>query len=223
MNKKIVITLLLVLALSLSACSKKEEEKQVENNIKEGGMQVLEKKTLKDWFSGDKVVECTIKSPEGDVVVTTRGEDSYMEGVPYISTDSQGEMSEATNGAVLTVGDWTYMWDKDIKKGTKMNMKELDERAGVIEEEYESDDGDFDSMAEEWEDSGFEYDCKEVKNSDSLFEEPKDVEFQNLNDMMGGIMDTSNKIQEQIDMGEEIDMEELNMEELEKMMQGFQQ
>ena len=218
MNKKIVITLLLLLAFSLSACAKKEETKQVENNVKKGGMQVVENKSLKDWFGGDKTVECRIKSPEGDIVVTTKGDNSYIEGVPYISADYQGEMPEASNGVMLTVGDWTYMWDKVTKKGTKMNMKELDEISGDIGEEEANNEEDFDSMAEEWEDSGFKYDCKEVKVGDDFFMEPKGVEFKNLNEMMGGYMGSSNKIQEQINSGEEIDTEELK-----KMIEGFQQ
>ena len=216
MNKKILISLILVLSLSLVACGKKEEEKQVENKAKEGGIEILEKKSLSDWFGGEKVVECTIKSPEGDIVVITKGEDVYMEGIPFLSADSQGQMPEAKNGAMLTLGDWTYMWDKTTKKGTKMNNKEMEEMMGEMEEEEEEEVSEFTEMTEEWEDSGFEYNCREIKEDKNLFKEPSDIEFDNLNDMMGGIKNMNDIMQGQ-DTGEGMDMDQL-----EKMFQGIQ-
>jgi hypothetical protein len=138
-----------------------------------------------------------------------------MEGIPFVSADSRGEMPESGNGVMLILGDWTYMWDKTTKKGTKMSMREMDAMTEGFEEEEEEDD--FDAMTEEWENSGFEYECREIKEEKGMFVEPSNIEFQNLNEMMGGFSDTGNKIQEQIDSGEEIDMEEL-----EKMMQGLQ-
>ncbi len=166
-----------------------------------------------DWLKGGKVVECTIKSPEGNIVVKTKNEAVRMEGVPYFSTNSSGEMPEAGNGIMLTIGDWTYTWDKVTKKGTKMNMKELEK---IAPEEDESGPEEWDDIAEEWDDSGFEYDCKEIKADDALFEEPSDVDFQDLNEMMSGMTEMSDKLQEQAENGEEI-----NMEELEKMLQGL--
>ena len=216
MNKKIVIGLILVLGLSLSACGKKDTDSTFKEVLKEEGVEVVERNSLSDWFGGDEVVKCTIKSPEGDIVVTTKGEDVYMEGVPFVSSDSQGEMPDAVNGVMLTLGDWTYMWDKVTKKGTKINNKEMEEMMGDYEDEEMEDEDEFSEMSEEWEESGFEYDCREIKEDKDMFREPSDVEFNNLNDMMGGLKNM-NDIMGGQDAGEEMDMDQL-----EKMFQGMQ-
>jgi len=215
MNKKIVISLVLMLALTLSACGKKEETVSKNKEVKQK-IENLERNSLVDWLRGDKTVECTIQSEGGDIVVTTKGDSSYMEEIPFMSPDSQGEMPKAGNGAMLTIGDWTYMWDKETKKGTKMNMKEMEEFTEENEEGIEEEDDQVGKMAEQWEDSGFEYDCKEVKVDESLFREPKDIEFNDLSEKMREFNESSKKIQEQAEAGEEIDMEEL-----EKMMKGL--
>lgn len=215
-NKKIVIGLILVLGLSLSACGKKDDKK-VENSPKSGGIEVLEKQSLTDWLKGGKTVECTIKQDGSEVHIISKGENSYVEGVPYLYGEV-GEYEEGSNnGVMLTLGDWTYMWDKVTKKGTKMNMREIEEMTGDYDTEEEDEGNDFDSMAEEWEDDETDYDCHEIKEPKNLFEEPKGIEFKDFSEMMGGFMDVSNKVQEQAEAGEEIDMEEL-----EKMMKGMQ-
>ena len=104
MNKKILIGLIFVLSLSLSAFGKKEENTNVQKELEKAGIEVVERNSLSDWFGGDEVVKCIIKSPEGDIVVTTKGEDVYMEGVPFVSADSQGEMADPINGVMLTLG-----------------------------------------------------------------------------------------------------------------------
>ncbi|MCK5535863.1 MAG: hypothetical protein KAI79_03500 [Bacteroidales bacterium] len=205
-----------MLSLSLSACGKKEENTSVQKALEKEGIEVVERNSLSDWFGGDEVVECTIKSPEGDIVVITKGEDVYMEGVPFVSANNQGEELDSSNGVMLTLGDWTYMWDKATKKGTKINNKEMEDMLGGYEDEEIEDEDEFGEMAEEWEDSGFEYKCREIKEDKNMFKEPSGIEFDNLNDMMGGLKNM-NDIMGGQDTGEDMDMDQL-----EKMMQGIQ-
>jgi len=219
MNKKIVITLIFIFGLSLSACGTKKEavdNKRIDNNTKK--VESVKKNSLMDWLKGGKTVECKIKTPEGEIVVKTKGQTSYMEGVPSF-TPGLGEGAEMNNnGVVLTVGDWTYMWDKITKKGTKMNIKEMEDLTGGALEEEEAVQGDFSEMTEEWSDMEYEYDCKEIKADDSIFKAPKDVQFEDMNEKMRSFKDQSKRIQEQAASGGQIDQEEL-----EKMIQGLKQ
>ena len=203
-----------VMMLSLSACGKKEEKKEVVSNSK-GGLEVVDNNTLMGWLKKGKAVECRIMSPEGDIVMKTKNEAVYMEGVPYMSMDSSGEQSEASNGVMLTVGDWTYMWDKVTKKGTKMNNKELEALGGEGDEAEELDEKEWENMAEEWDDSGVEYSCKEIKVADSLFEEPKGIEFTDMNEMMKGLSNIGKNLEEQMNR------EGMDLGDLEAQMKGL--
>jgi hypothetical protein len=88
-----------------------------------------------------------------------------------------------------------------------MNMKELGETAN--EEENKND---IKNLAGEWEESGFNYNCREIPEVSGMFSEPSDIEFMNLNDLMGNMADFGEKSQE---MGEDGVM---SNEELQKMM-----
>jgi uncharacterized lipoprotein YehR (DUF1307 family) len=196
MKKTLILSLMFIMLLGLTACGKKEEKQKIVN--KSGGFEVVDNNTLMGWLKKGKAVECRIMSPEGDIIMKTKNEAVYMEGVPYMSMDSSGAMPEANNGVMLTVGDWMYTWDKVTKKGTKMNSKEME---ALSSGEDEADEKDWENMAEGWEDSGFEYSCKEIKVDDSLFEEPKDVEFTDMNEMMKGLSDIGKNLEEQMNGG----------------------
>ena len=214
MKKTLILSLMFIMMLSLSACGKKEEKKEIVSNSG-GGLEVVDNDTLMGWLKKGKAVECRIMSPEGDIVMKTKDEAVYMEGVPYMSMDSSGEQPEAGNGVMLTVGDWMYTWDKVTKKGTKMNSKEI-EALAPEEDEEELDEKEWEDMAEEWEDSGFEYRCKEIKVDDSLFQEPKGIEFTDMNEMMKGLSDIGKGLEEQMNGGS------MDLGDLEAQMKGLQ-
>lgn len=215
MKKKIIFILVLFMALSLSACGKKDDKASMDENAQKAA-EVFENKSLLDWLKGGKTVECTIKSPEGNIVTTTKNDAVRMEGIPYFSMDSSGEAPKPENGVMLTVGDMTYTWDKATKKGSKMNTREMDEIYDVEERDEAEPEG-WDEIAKSWDESGFDFDCKEVNVDNDLFEEPKDVDFQDLTEMMKGFADISDKMGEQAENGEPMDMAEF-----EKMMQELQ-
>lgn len=215
MKKTIILGLAAVLVLGLSGCGKEEKRASVEED-RVNDTEVVENKTIVEWLKAGKSVECTIDSPEGPIITTTKNEAVRMEGIPYFSMESSDSAPEAVNGVMLTVGDWMYTWDKVSKQGTKMNVKEIERLSGVEDETAEEPES-WDDMAEEWDESGFAYSCQEVNVDDELFEEPQDVEFTDLTEMMRGYTEMSTQMEEQMRGGEPMDMAEI-----EAMMQDMQ-
>jgi len=210
MKKVLILSLMLFMLISLSACAKKEKQ---ETKIKKsGGLEVVAHKSLKDWFKKNKAIQCKIKSSSGDIVVSTKGKDVYMEGIPYIDANSQSDKTEMNNGAMLTIGDWTYMWDKKTKKGTKMNNKEMGNMGEEVEENNPKDIN-INKMADEWENSEVDYECEEVSPKKALFNVPQDVEFKDLTEMMKGLSDIGKNLEEQM-KGGNIDTSNMNLDEL---------
>lgn len=214
MKKTLIFSLMFVMMLSLSACGRKEK-KQEPINKTSGGLEVAENNTLMGWLKRGKAVECRVMSPDGDIVVKTKDDAVYMEGIPYVSADSSGKTSEAKNGVMLTVGDWTYTWDKKLGKGTKMNNKEM---AVLDPEDKAGEPGEkgWENMTKEWEDSGFKYSCKEIKVDDNLFKEPQGVEFTDLGEMMKGLSDIGKNLEEQMNGGN------MDLKDSEAQMNGLQ-
>ena len=208
-KKTLILSLMFIMMLSLSACAKKEKQ---ETKIKKtGGLEVVAHKSLKDWFKKNKAIQCKIKSSNGDIVVSTKGKDVYMEGIPYFDNNTQNmENVDAKNGAMLTIGDWTYMWDKKTKKGTKMNNKEM---GSMGEETEENNSKDINEMVEEWDNSEVDYECEEISPKKALFNVPQDVEFKDLTEMMKGLSDIGKNLEEQM-KGGNIDTSNMNLDEL---------
>jgi hypothetical protein len=210
MKKSLIIGLLIFMVFGLSACGKKAEEPVGAETPDNTGQMMAEKSMMK-WLKGGKTVKCEVKTPDGEVSVITKEGAVRMEGIPFYSMDSAGEAPEPKNGVMLTVGDWTYMWDKVSRKGTMMNMKEIEEMSADMPEENGQEE--WDDMALRWEDSGYEYDCQETSADGSLFEKPEDVDFQDLNKMFEGYQEIGNELEAMMESGD------LDMAEIEAMMQ----
>lgn len=187
MKKTIIICLSLALCLSMSACGKKTVKNDVQAPT--GGLEVKENNTLSGWLKKGKAVECEVLSPEGRVAIKSKNNAVRMEGIPFYSADSAGSQSEAANGVLLTANGWTYTWDMETKKGTKINNAEL-AATGTGEESEEADaNKDWNAMVKEWDDAQTGYDCREASLDDELFTEPADIEFTDLTAMLNGASD----------------------------------
>ena len=216
MKKALILSLSLMICFGLSACGKKEAKNDVQVAAPESELVVKENKSLMSWLKNGKAIECRVASPEGDMIIKTKNEAVRMEGIIYFSPDSYGEQPKAENGVMLTVGDWTYMWDTSTKKGTKMNLKELE---AINEEESEADGSDrkdWDEMVEAWEDMDVAYECKELRLDDKLFIEPEDVDFMDLGAMMIGLQEHTDKLMNNLGSPEG-----MNQEDIEKMLEDM--
>lgn len=216
MQKKILFILLIAI-FAFSGCGQKEgDNNQAEKQQK---MAQKEKKmSLSEWLKAGKGTKCTLTAPEGDMVVYSQGDKVRIEGVPYMFSRNMGD-GEPQIGVQLSDDEWMYTWSG--KEGTKMNIKEIEEAAdGMEEEEQETPEG-WDEMIGEMEEAGIDYECEDLKLADSLFELPADVEFNDLTPMMTGMADWGNSIQEKMENG--AGMEELDMQEMQKMMEQMQQ
>ena len=121
---------------------------------------------------------------------------------------------EPSGGIYVNDGEWIYMWTGKV--GTKMNIESIKEISG--EEDVSEDDYSWQEWAEDWEESKINYDCKEKKLSDSLFEAPKDVDFKNLTEMAEKMQEISNDLLNKVDSGEDMSMEDI-MEKFQDMNQ----
>jgi len=197
MQKTTIMCLSLLLCFGLSACGKKTANNESLNALK-GGLEVKENNSLTGWLKKGKAVECEVMSPQGKIIMKAKNGAVLMEGVPYYSADSAGAQPKAENGAILSANGWTYMWDKESKKGTKMNNAELDEmskdgtEAGGVSEEDSAKD--WNKMVEDWDEAQIGFDCKEASLGDDLFSEPQGVEFTDLTDLLTNLpkIDTNN-------------------------------
>jgi hypothetical protein len=209
MKKKIIIGLLVFMVFGLSACGKKDEGTAKDQAGIAG--QAAAEKSMLEWLKGGKTVKCEVKTPEGEVSIITNDSAARIEGIPYYSMNSAGEAPDPKNGVMLTVGDWTYMWDEMSRRGTMMNVKELEEAA--LDMPNEGGREEWDDMAARWEDSGYEYVCREISADSGIFEKPDDVQFDNLNEMLKGLNDIGKELDAMMESGE------FDMAGIEAMMQ----
>ncbi|MCK4539722.1 hypothetical protein KAU09_01040 [Candidatus Parcubacteria bacterium] len=216
MKKALILSLSLMICFGLSACGKKEAKNDVQVSAPEGGLVVKENKSLMGWLRKGKAVECKVTSPEGEMIIKTKNEIVRMEGISFFSPNSDTEQPKAGNGVMLTIGDWVYMWDMLTKKGTKMNLKELEAMDEEDDEVAEDDRKEWDEMVEEWEDMDVAYECKEVKLEDELFREPKDVDFTDLSAMMVDMRESAGELMEGLS-----NSEGMNQEDIEKMLEDM--
>ncbi len=212
---KRIILFCLILIFILAGCffNKNNEQQAKEENRQKGGLIVKENNTMLGWLKRGKAVECIVTSPDGEIKIKTKNNKVRIEGIPFMFGDN---IEKPTNdGVSVTDGDWMYMWSGN--KGTKMNIKELEEMSGEVKEEEEKQNT-WEDNVKEWEESGFGYDCKEVNLSNSEFSPPNDVEFIDFSESLKSLQELGQQMAEDAEAGKTIDMEEIQ-KKLEE--QGF--
>ncbi len=217
-----------------SNISDKEERNQTSKQskdsrgeaVKQTSNQAVEKLGLVDLFKQGKGMKCLIGSEDGTIITYSNGDKARTEGVNIgFSQESKREMAYMIND-----GEWIYTWSG--KKGTKINMKKLEELEENMDNENLIEDknniGDFDEMVEEWEDGEVTYDCNEQKIDDELFVPPSDVDFQNMMEMISESMkveDNSTKVNNDSltnqEFKEKINNKNLSIEEAERLFKEY--
>jgi hypothetical protein len=200
-NMKIIskIVAISLVAFTLTGCFKKQEQTA---NQQSGGIQNI--------FGGNKGMKCVYEMNGQTVTTYVKGDKVRTEGV-----QTEGN---SVDGMMISDGEWMYTWDSVSKKGTKMNIKQIEEMAGDdMTKEVESDEipEDMQVEIEKMEDE-FAAKCSNEKINDSMFVPPTDVEF---TDMTQGI-DEMNKLQEKWEG--KTDFDEADMDELNKAMEKME-
>lgn len=198
--KKIALSILgIALVFSLSACGQKDKPK---NNSQKEEL----KMSLVDRLLGEAGMKCVFPAPEGEMVVYSQNGKVRVEGVPYFY-GSNADPANPPAGVQLTDEEWMYMWSG--QEGTKMNIKKLEQLADGMEEEESEKPEDWQDMIEGYEEDGIDYSCEEKNLPADLFVPPQDVEFTDFTEFMTGMAEMGQQINQQMEAGEEMDMEEM--------------
>lgn len=196
MKKKslITISLLLLVSLSLTACTLKKG-----NGVQDGAGngKTSQNEDEEESLNGDiydliklgKNVKCTFEVTTEDG--STKGE-TYVSGKRSrsditIETERGIEMQSTT----VTDGEWLYMWSSESNQGTKMSMTDIEtetEEAGLNQNEEET----FNDQAQK-----FDYKCKKWIPDNSKFEIPGNIEFSDLTEMMKGFIEMGENLKNQ--------------------------
>lgn len=132
----------MALSLSLSACGKEEQNIQKNVSIPQK-KQVEAEKDLMEWIKSGESVEYKIEMDGTEITMMAKGEKVRVEGIPFASFgNSENADMEKASGVSLTIGDWIYMWNKDDKKGTKFNQKEMKKIGDSFGDEEEQEEQD---------------------------------------------------------------------------------
>jgi len=185
--KKIIFPILLTASILLTACGPKTQPKQ--NQGSQTPNQQQEKFSLKNALTAGQSLRCNYEM-NGDQITT------LIKGNKY-KIDGMGSMGEANNGGMVSDGTFMYMWDDETKKGTKYDIKVVQEMGKDSQEETENNDYsqfDFQEWAETQE-GKYKIDCQPVVLTDAEFTPPSDVTFQDLTQTMIQLNEMSKKMQ----------------------------
>lgn len=215
MKKILLFTLIICFSFTLSACFNKN--KQI---INQSNPEAAEKKTVKEslfaWINQSQGVECVISDPMGTMNVQAKADKVKISRIPSMGGMNEGGDKE---GYMLTVGKMMYMWSGD--KGNKIDIEKMEKIAEEMGEE-KSDYQTWNEMVNEWDKSGVNYDCEEKALPDSVFTPPADVEFTDLSQFMEDMADMSKQMQQNMESGNMVNLEELEAQ-AKKMQEQFAQ
>ena len=174
MSKKQIITtfsILISLSILLSGCSlfqrllkrpveeKKEEQKGF---------------SLKDALTLGKSVECTYTTEAGQVTTWVKGNKVRVEGAGISTAEDKTH-----KGGMINDGEWIYIWGEEDKKGVKYQISSLEQKEWEENVEKLKDPGKWATETEE----KYKVNCQQTIVSDSKFNPPADIEFQNFTEM----------------------------------------
>lgn len=182
-------TLLLVLffAFFLSACGPNADQTTGQN-----GNQIQpeqNKFSLKNALTAGQSLRCSYEMNGEKVTTLVKGDKYKIEGI--------GAMGESNNGGMVSDGTFMYMWDEESKKGTKYDIKVMQELD--LESKTETDKEDYSQFDfQEWADTQenqYKVDCQPAVLTDAEFAPPSDVIFTDLTQTMVEMNELGKKMQ----------------------------
>ena len=181
--KKYFPVILILAALTLSACGTKTNENKNSKNegLATGEVQKSEAKSLKDLLGLNSSQKCTYESTEDGE--TTKGE-IIVNGNKFKQTIEINGKDGVMKVYSISDGVYYYFWNEAMKgNGTKMNIADLEKESanvtGTTENTTEQKSVDLNKK--------FDYKCSPAKFSESDLALPSDVKFVDYTQMMKGL------------------------------------
>jgi len=204
MKKLFIIPLIVMISLLLTACTANNIEKKgkpSENkgsnttNVETNEEEEISDSSILDLAKLGKNAKCTYNSDEGGTI---------MEGVVYVSgnktrSDMKITTAEGTkmDSSSITDSEWMYMWTSETDQGTKMNLKEME----ALASKYENEDGSVEESDYQYKDQTqkVDYKCRPWVVDNSKFDVPTNINFIDMNEMMKGLLEMSEKFNIQVE------------------------
>jgi hypothetical protein len=173
MKKVLFLILVLGLVFSLSACSKKSDDL----SLKGGSASDMESfsGSLRDLVARGKSLKCTYSV--NDITGGQMTRTTYVSGKKSLTQSKLSGTGQDMESNILVDGDYMYLWSNMAPRGSKMNMKKM--------EETKAKHGDQEDFSKDY-DEEYDYKCSSWKKDESKFQLPQGIEFMDLTALMTG-------------------------------------
>ena len=188
-----IATLALTMAAAgtlFTACNKPETGPQTTSDVQNEAQKVA------TAIQAGKPVKCTITKLEGADGEAMQME-YYIKGEKIKMTGVEIEGNEQEQGAMISDGEFIYVWDDQTKEGFKFPAVDPDENQEIADQtaQNQPDLPDFskEDVQQQYQDQGYRLDCDQTNVADSEFVPPTDVTFQDFSAMMKNVMEEAAK------------------------------
>jgi hypothetical protein len=172
-NKMVVVSLLLTAILTLSGCTKVQNQGEEPKKVETKSAEVVNPSgeyTINELFAMNRPIKCTWKetSEKSDVtnIIFLSGKKMYQDVT----------MGDVGHSYMISNGDWLYIWNGFTNMASKMKISELEKEAGPNQGKANSSAG---------LDQKRDYVCEKWTEDTSVFEPPKDKDFKDTTTEMG--------------------------------------
>ena len=134
-----------------------------------------------------KPIKCTITRVETEEHAAAQME-YLMKGEKIKMTGVEIQGNEQDQGAMISDGEFVYVWDNQTKEGFKFPVTDPEEAQEAASNKPDGPDFSQEDVQRQYEDQGYTLDCDQTNISDEEFTPPADVTFQDFSAMMEGMM-----------------------------------